>query len=573
MTFYTENLCPNPSFEVSLAGYTKLTGTTLTQDTTQGKYGRSSMQVVTDGSVPGEGFTGPSVTVPSGEGTAGSISFYIMGQTGKLTVSAIAGSTATVVAQTSVTLSGNDYTRVTLSGLVLTVGQPMYFLVQTPTAQAITFWIDAVQYEMDSPAHSYIDGSFPHCTWEGTAGLSASNQPFQFVTSASGGLFLEGHATPVAQGAIFKTSASGSMKLSGLETGTLIINPVAALSAFGLWTTADMDPAVSYASWSNAQLAGTAAWLRDYGLFYPPQQYVASGGQVLWNRAAYAAVGFWFKALAASAQASLADVQWEKIPLVPGTNPSPTAWVPPRQISTIIKPTRLNYCPNPSIEVSTADWTAIGTGAFAQDATVFVTGTGTHSLKVTVNAANDGVYITIPDLIIGDTYIVSASVQGGPGLQDVLVACSGAQTSSSEQGIPYGGDATHGYGGGPYGGVQAGGADMPTGQWFLPNMIFTAQQSTVILSFQSLVGSDVAYPTHFWVDAILVEAGEDLLGYFDGASGTDYSWEGGGTAGLTRSYYYQRQEVASGAVTTALAQHTPLGILAATPVYSQPYTQ
>jgi hypothetical protein len=53
----------------------------------------------------------------------------------------------------------------------------------------------------------------------------------------------------------------------------------------------------------------------------------------------------------------------------------------------------------------------------------------------------------------------------------------------------------------------------------------------------------------------------------------DYSWETGGSSGLTRSYYYERQEVGSAAVSAALAQHTPLGILAASPVYSQPYTQ
>lgn len=570
-TYYTENLVSNPSFEVSLSGYTELTGTELTQDLTQGKFGRASMQVVTDGSVSGEGFTGPQVTVPTGEGTTGAISFYIMGETGTLTVSAVAGSTATVVAQTSVTLSGNDYTRVVLSGLTLTASQPMYFLIQTPTAQALTFWIDAVQYEMNSSPHPYIDGSFLNCQWEGTAGLSASYQPYQFIISASGGMHLEGHATPVAQGEVFTTSAKGSMILLGTESGTLVVNPVGALSAFGLWTSSDFDPAVSYAGWSNAGVStGQSSWNRAYGLFHPPQQYVASSGQVLWNRAAYAAVGFWFKSILTTDQESLTDVQWERMPVVPGTNPAPTAWQPPRQVSTIVKPSRLNFVPNPSIEISTADWTAIGTGAVAQDATVYVTGTGTHSLKVTVNAANDGAYITIPDLIVGDTYIVSASVQGGPGLEDVIVSCSGASTSSSQQGIPYGGGT---FGGGPYGGIEASGSDMPTGQWFLPHMVFTAQESTVVLSFQSLVGSDVAYPTHFWVDALLLEAGEDLLGYFDGSFGTDYSWEGGGTAGLTRSYYYERSEVAAGAVTTALAEHTPLGILAAAPVYSLPYTQ
>ena len=114
---------------------------------------------------------------------------------------------------------------------------------------------------------------------------------------------------------------------------------------------------------------------------------------------------------------------------------------------------------------------------------------------------------------------------------------------------------------------------MPTGQWFSPSTTSPHQTRRVILSFQSSPGSDIAYPTEFWVDAVLVEPGDTVGTYFDGSLGTDYSWETGGTAGLARSYYYDRQEVATGAVNTALAEHTPLGIVAAAPVFSQPYTQ
>jgi hypothetical protein len=574
MANYTDNLCTNPSFEVDLTGWTALTGTDLSQDTTQGYSGRSSMMVVTDGSRSGEGFTGPSVAVPS-TGT-GSMSFYLMGQTGTITVSAVSGATATVIASTQVTMTGGDYQRIVLAGLSLTASQQMYILVQTNTPQALTFWVDAVQYEMNATPHPYIDGSFPQCQWTGTPNESASFQAFQFMTSANGGMFLEGRATPVTLGAVFPTSASGGMLLSGLVTGTVVVNPTGALSGFGIWTSADMDPETAYIEWSNAgQATGSASWQRVYGLYYPPQQLLASDGSVRQKRAAYAALGVTFKAMANNGQQSLADVQVERQPIVPGTSPVPTSWVPPRNVSAIIKPTRLNFVPNPSIEVSTSGWTAIGTATLSKDGTKAVTGTGSSSLKVTVNAASDGAYITIPNLIVGDTYIVSAFVQGGPGLEDVTMACSGNSVSSSQLGVPYGGNFILGigYGQGPYGGIQASSADMPTGQWFQPSTVFTAQQSTVVLSFQALAGSDVAYPTSFWVDALLLEEGETLGSYFDGSFGTDYSWEGGGTSGLTRSYYYERQEVASGAVTSALNEHTPLGILAATPVYSQPYTQ
>ena len=196
--YWTENLCPNPSFEVDLSGWTALTGTTLLQDVTQGRAGHASMQVETDGTVAGEGVTGPSVTIPY-DGT-GSMSLYILGPSGNVTVSAVSGDTATIIASTNVTLAGGDYQRVILTDLTLTFGQQMYIVVQTTTAQTMSFWLDAVQYELNSPAHAYIDGSFPTCQWEGFANESASFQPYQFGVTASGGMFLEGHATPGRRG-------------------------------------------------------------------------------------------------------------------------------------------------------------------------------------------------------------------------------------------------------------------------------------------------------------------------------------------------------------------------------------
>ena len=570
---WTYNLCPNPSFEAGLTGWSALTGTTLLQDASQGFAGHASMQVETDGTVAGEGVYGPSVTVPASG--LGSMSLYVMGPAGNLTVSAVSGSTATVVASTNVTLNGGDYQRVVLSGLPLTGGQQMYVVVQTTTAQEMSFWVDAVQYEMNSPAHDYIDGSSLTCVWSGFPDESSSYLPYPFGTAAAGTMSLSGQATPIALGEVFPTSAEGSMTLGGSESGTLVASPAGALTDFSIWTPADMDPAVSYPAWSNAlSSTGQTGYNRIYGIFGAPLQYDASSG-VLWSQAAYAAVGFDYKAVPNNAQQSLADVQMELMPLpVPGATPTPTNWYPPRQIRSVVKPTRLNFCPNPSIEVSTGGWTPIGTGVLTQDSSVTAV-SGTYSLKVTVHAAGDGCYIVIPELIYGDTYIVSASVQGGAGLEDVLMSCSGTSTSSAQQGIPYGGDAILGigYGQGPYGGIEADTADMPTGQWFLPNAVFTAQESTVVLAFASLAASNISYPAEFWVDAVLVEAGETLSPYFDGSFGGDYSWETGGTAGLTRSYYYDRLEVSTGAVNDVLSQHTPLGITAAAPTFSQPYSQ
>ena len=108
--------------EVSLAGYTALTGTDLDQD--DAGQVRPQLHDGDDGwSVPGEGFTGPNVNCSGSGSITGTISFYIMGETGTLTVSAVAGNSATIVSQTTVTLSGQRLPRVVLSGLALTGGQ------------------------------------------------------------------------------------------------------------------------------------------------------------------------------------------------------------------------------------------------------------------------------------------------------------------------------------------------------------------------------------------------------------------------------------------------------------------
>jgi hypothetical protein len=247
----------------------------------------------------------------------------------------------------------------------------------------------------------------------------------------------------------------------------------------------------------------------------------------------------------------------------------------PRQILTTIKPTRLNFAPNPSFAISAADVYGItSTVTFAQTTAVSAESVANTmdnaSLAVTVNANSDGVAMSIPDLIVGDTYIVSCWTQGGEGLYDVTVNCSGGSASSAETGSGYG---TGGYGSGYYGGIDPT-AVMTSGQWYNPTFTFVAQDSTVQLYWVAVADTGVVtYPTTFWVDAITIESGEVTEGYFDGGFGTDYYWETGGTAGLTRSYYYQRYESSVGSVSTVLSQHTPQGIVANTPVFNSPYTQ
>lgn len=580
------NLCPNPSFESSLQGWTELPGTVIGQDSTFTVAGQEAMLVVTDGNMPGEGVFGPAVT-NTGNAT-GAVSLSLVGAAGDVTVSAVANPGGVVLASVPVTLTGVGYQRATLDNLALVAGQQLYVLVQTTTAQALSFWVDAVQYEPVSPASPYIDGDQPNCIWLGTPGLSASEQPFEHATSASGTMFLDGFAIPVTAGGAFPTSASGTMTLAG-DAAPSTGDPVAAFADFAVCELTDPDPAMTYAGQSNAGTSsGHTGYVRNYGSFHAPLDYPVSTGKNLWYRAAYLAAGFWFTNVAAGAAQNINLVQTEMVPFT-GSAPVPSAYDPPRALHSIIKPTRLNFVTNPSFETSTNHWSDVGTGTVSQDATKSVGNVaeyfgfeftaGSNSGKVVVHANGDGVSTILSDLIVGDMYTVSAFIQAGAGLSDILLSCPGGAAASNQTGVPYGGDELSdiGFGQGPYGGIAAGGADMATGSWFRPNFSFRAESSSVILSATAVTATDFSNPSAFWIDAVLTEAGEILGDYFDGGYGApdylDYQWENGGTPGESRSYYYEQLTAKQAAITDALARHIPIGLTAETPEFFTPYTQ
>jgi hypothetical protein len=797
MTAFITNWCPNPSFEVSLSGWSALGGTTLAQDSTNVASGQKALLVLTDGAAPAEGFYSTPVAVSGGpQPCSVSLSFYSAAD-GSITLSAVSGTTGTVFATVALSMS-QGWQRAQVSGFTVPGGDSFGIMVQTTSAQALRFWADAAQMEIGvTTASPYIDGSQRGCSWLGTPGLSASQQPYQNATSASGGILMSGRATPVVVGEQFLTSASGSMTMSG-DAAPASANPVAAFKDFGLFELGDPDPAMTYADQNNAGTSsGHTSYARNYGLFYPPRDYPVSGGQLLWKRAAYMAMGLKFGSAPNGQEQNISLAQVSLSPIT-GSAPVPAAYTPPRQLQTIIKPTRLNFCTNPAFAVSAAGWSGVATGTIAQDTTTATpqpgwltvaqagalptyansvavsndgttgdanfdgsgysysaqalaeagiipggtvvsggitytfagagagaadnvqargqtipvpgpagataagflgasvggglsgvsgtvtvtytdgttdTGTlaftdwtlaagsgsvqfgnqvavtipytnkqdgttstgsaflfsqtvavnpakqvasitlpsaaglhvfavslaeptgllaGTASGKVTVHASDDGASITISDLIVGDTYTASMYVQAGPGLADILAACSGGSVTLSAltEGIPYGGVPGVGYGQGPYGGIGGdeppygasnygtgpyGGSvnDLPTGTWLRGSFTFVATASTVTLAVTAISGADVTYPAEFWVTGVLVEAGTTLGGYFDGSYGSadylDYQWEG--TAGLSRSYYYAQLAVKEHTVSQILAKHTPLGITYAPPQYLTPYTQ
>ena len=607
---WTENLCPNPSMEVSLEGYSEITGfETLFQDISTSRFGNYSLEVTTPGRVPGEGITTPMASI---ETTAnGSASLYILGEAGFLTVSAVQTPGGQILGAIQVQLDGQDWQRIELDNLGLRGGQQFYLVVSTTTAQALTFWVDAVQYEPESPAHPYIDGDSASCTWVGTPGLSASFQQFQFPLILTGAMTLEGNLTTVAHGEIFVLGLlTGGMDMSGqphpmaavtkagrtvippaIDTGVpglpweisgggslscTAFSPGSALRNFGVWETGvDPDPAMTLLGPNNAGTDDApvtqTSYNQIYGTFSAPKLSLDSQGNARWQAAAYMAAGFKIASQAVFGSTTPNAVNFAQFQVEKATSSTPTAYQLPRALLTLIKPTNLNYVTNPSFEASGGSfdtgWTAIS-GATLSSVT---NPDGSHSLHVSVASAGQGVSVSVADLIVGDTFTASAYLEPvSAGISDINMSVGGVSVSANPSGYAYGLGA---YGSGPYGGVNVGAAAMVTGSFaYRPSAAFQAPASTVTVSFIPVIATGASYPLTFNIDNVMVAPGEVLTDYGDGNS-DDWQWELGGTPNLSRSYFYERQSVAASAVEQVLQQHIPLGLTAYTAQWALPPTQ
>lgn len=611
-TAWSYNFCPNPSAEVDLTGYATLLGTEQVSQYPLGYAGTQSVQVVTPGSVQGEGISTPAGTVLAS--VTGSASVWIYGETGNLTVQALQNPGGAILATTFVRLDGSGWVRAELTNLPMTATATFYLAIFTTIPQALTFQVDAVQYEPYNAVHPYIDGSLPYATWTGTAGESASYQLYQNPISLDGGMVMEGSLTAVAQGEIFQAGMiSGFMDMSGvlhdmaaattagvtvippaIDTGVpgqpwliegggsftvAVVNPAGLMSSFAVFETGvDPDPAMTLIGWNNAGTqnanSSATAYTRLFGTFSPPQQSLAANGTARWQAAAYMAAGFRISSQPAWTASAPGAVHFLDVQVEKSVQQGPTGYQLPRSLNTIIKPSRINYCTNPSMEVSASGWTAIGGSTVVQVGTS-VAGFGTHSLECSAASSGDGVKITISNLIMGDTYAASAYIAPDTtNINDIIMEISGGHavtvtsgasisTSSVIAMVPYGSGE---YGSGAYGGLFDATVAMPGSAVFRPFTAFVANASTVTLSFTPVAVTGASYPLTFQVDAVLIEPGEVLNPYGDGST-PGWEWELGGTAGLSRSYYYDREATGVNVVGTVLQQHIPLGLTAYEPEY------
>jgi hypothetical protein len=583
---YSTNLVPNPSVEVGLTGYAALSGATISQTSQDALSGQYSMSVTTPGLVSGEGFTAPSVTF-TGVVVPSSMQLGLSGESGILLVSAVVTGTG-VIAQVTVNLTPAWQT-VTLNGLAISSGATAYLVVQTSSPQPLTFLADAFQYEPESPAHPYIDGSLPGCSWTGTPNASSSTRAYQYTQSFSGGSAASGSImlAPIGTAYPIQLPAGGSVatgSIGGEGASKIVeVSPFASFGDFAIFPIGSpdpnsLDPARTYAGWNNAGIAANGAspgYVRPWGIFYPPLDYYASQGQLLWPRAQFMAMGIQLGSVPSAAKVYLTGAQVELMPLAGVTGldltPAPSPYDFPRAVHTIIKPTRLNYAPNPNFAVSNAGWNTYGSATLSPTGSAVFTST------------SDAIALTITGLITGDDYTASLNVALPAGAADLRLS-----VGSQSGGIP-GADGV---------------TDLEGGN-FTPELTFTAPASTVLLYvfpvlatvFESgtyydegaygegFYGVAEAFPIGLDLSQILIEAGQVVGTYFDGdgplprtaISGVpfypEYAWEEGGTAGLSRSYYYDQRGPNHVVIDDILTRQVPVSISAADALYLTPPSQ
>ena len=589
-TSWTTNLCPNPSFETDLTGWASTdSGTSILQTNLQALYGTQSMQVTTSGTIAGQGVIGPMSANIGASPIRGSVTLSIYGETGTVIVTAVANPGGVSLGSLAVVLNGSEFQTVVLNDLLYPANSSIYVVVQTSSPQDIVFNIDGVMYEPESPAHPYCDGNQYGCFWEGTTNKSPSYQPYQWGIAEVGSTRWSGQAAIIVPGAAVGIEAETSVTWGGSAAPvSTVLSPVAAMTDFGIWTTADPDPAMTYASWNNTGiLSSTTAYTRPYAQVVPPLDYPVSGGALAWKRAAYMALGFQWPSVVNHGEQIITDVQVEMAKINGVAAITPQSYFPPRQLVVTISPNRLNYITNPSFETSTAGWTGTGTGEVLTKVTSSTITlptnvatynnttytAGTHCLQVELpTSAATGTQISVPYLIPGRTYVCSAYVAGTAQMQDITLSGSagGGADVIGALDIPYGGVVPlgQGYGSGPYGGVPASNTPLTAQEWFHIYFSFVASSDTVTITIAPTMITSPTYPTYFWVEGVLLEAGDILYEYFDGNSGPDAMWETGGTTNLSRSYYYNQYEYGQHIVSDALASNTPYGISVATPKYA-----
>jgi hypothetical protein len=401
------------------------------------------------------------------------------------------------------------------------------------------------------------------------------------------------------------TTAAGTIDLSGrtyqrihgpftgpggTSTAFGVVAMLAGLDDFSMFLPTDVDPALSLIGWNNAGVltgtntGGNAGYTRAFATFSAPNAQPNSSGNNTWNGASYFAVGFQLASQAAGGAQNITHVQAETVPFAmstvneaPSAGSVPTSYVRPRALIPVIAPTDLNYVLNPSFDggsVSSVpnNWFAITSPA----STILIDTVTSHSIDrvlptsspVPLSAAiagtvtRFGAYAMVSNLIVGEVYTVSGYVwPQAANLYDIQVVVSPTAAGGSlavGSSIPSGTTPPL---------TQA--LVSAVGTWYRPNVQFTATNSTMTIAFWGIPITGASGTWTFNLDAVALTPG-GLQSYGDGYYP---GWAFEGTTGNSRSYYYQRGNIANSVVNQVLAGNLPQGLHTYDAQYFVPPTQ
>lgn len=334
--------------------------------------------------------------------------------------------------------------------------------------------------------------------------------------------------------AIQQATASGAATSLG-SANALIAEGIGTLVDWSAWK-GGPDPLRSRIHSSSSPTDAVGSWTRASLSALRPRAYPvgADRSTKLWNDAAFAVVGTKVQGTGAGEQHYVDNVQMER-------GAAPTAYDYPRTLKISVKPDRANLLANPSFEVDTTHWTPAASGAtVSRD-------TGQHWIGaaslhyVAAGALNEGVEYDRADIgNPGQPYIFSIYVrndQAAPVTATPYIVWRSLSPIASGIGAPD--VVVHGQ---PVAVSNAG--------WTRLSLVSIAPNTPSAQAYAAKVGVGwftTAPPaaSNWWLDAALFEKGDQLLPYFDGANSpngvaADAMWETGGTAHLSRSYYYRQ---------------------------------
>jgi hypothetical protein len=178
----TTNLCTNPSAETGTTNLVAVgTGTTVTQITTDAKFGSACIEVAAADVVGGGVRINSTNRITVTAGTTYTFSLYLKrissgANTVTIGVQYFDAAVNPLAATTTTAALTTDWARCMLSGAAPTGATSCYLYVARSTSGAHTYRVDGMLFEAAASASGYADGSMPGCTWSGTGHASTSTR-------------------------------------------------------------------------------------------------------------------------------------------------------------------------------------------------------------------------------------------------------------------------------------------------------------------------------------------------------------------------------------------------------------